>query len=232
MTAVDLVFLRLSWAEDVALRPAPHLLRGAVGRRFPDNPLVHQHDGEQVVYRYPRIQYRWDWSGPWLLGLGDAAQFLVQTDWTGMELQIGDRAVAVRDATCVFRRHTIQRTSYLKRYRFIAPWLPLSQENYRKYQRLSRARQRTELDRLAVAGVLLGLRGFGVEFPERLYAGFEMKSARPCRYKDVVFLGFTGQLLVNVDLPDGFALGRAVSHGYGWIATADEEGRHDSPGNT
>jgi hypothetical protein len=231
MTAVDLVTLRLTWAEDVAVRPAPHLLRGAIAQRFAENPLVHQHDGEHVVYRYPRIQYRWDRTGPWLLGLGDGAHFLAQTDWSGMQLRLADCPVTVRDATCAFRRHEIRSTPRLKRYRFAAPWLPLSQENYRKYQHLSRTEQRGELDRLAVAGVLLGLRGFGVDFGERLYAGFETKFARPCRYKGVDLLGFTGQLLVNVDLPDGFAIGRAVSHGYGWTISAQEEHCNDAPGH-
>jgi hypothetical protein len=74
-----------------------------------------------------------------------------------------------------------------------------------------------ELDRLAVGGLLVGLRGFGVDFPGRLFAAFEESSRKPCRYKDVEMIGFRGQFVANVDLPDGFALGRAVSHGYGWV---------------
>ncbi len=50
--------------------------------------------------------------------------------------------------------------------------------------------------------------------------------AGPLAYKDVHLAGFRGRLLTNLDLPDGFALGRAVSHGYGWIEREDgtEEG--------
>lgn len=225
VTTVDVVTVRLLWTEDVGLRPAPHLLRGALGRRFANNPLIHQHDGESVLYRYPRIQYRWDRSGPLLLGLAEGAQFLTETDWVGMELDLNEQRVTVRDAICSFRRHKIGPTPRLRRYRFAAPWLPLSQENYQRYQQLGWTERRTELDRLAVAGTLLGLRGFGVNFPERLYAGFELRTARPCRYKDVDLLGFTGEILLNVDLPDGFAIGRAISHGYGWLVSA--EGRED-----
>jgi hypothetical protein len=227
MTAVDLVTIRLVWAEDVALRPSPHFLRGAIGGCFPDNPLFHQHDGERLLYRYPLIQYRWDQSGPWLLGLGAGAQFLKETEWIGMQLNLGGCAVTVRDAVCAFRFHEIRATGRLCRYRFAAPWLPLSQDNYARYQRLSRIERCLELDRLAVAGVLLGLRGFGVEFSERLYAAFEMKSARPCEYKGVQVMGFTGCLMANVDLPDGFAIGRAVSHGYGWITSPQKEPSSD-----
>src|SRR5207249_3346665 len=88
-------------------------------------------------------------------------------------------------------------------------------ENYERYRSMSRADQAGERDRLGVAGLLMALRGYGVEFRERLFAAFELRCALPCRYKEVTLLGFHGMLLANVDLPDGFALGRAVSHGYG-----------------
>jgi hypothetical protein len=82
-----------------------------------------------------------------------------------------------------------------------------------------------ERDRLAVAGLLIALRGCGVELAGRLYAAFELRATQPCRYKHVELLGFRGRLLANVDLPDGFALGRAVSHGYGWLC------RDSAPGS-
>jgi len=217
MSAVDLITVRLTWAEDVPIRPRPHLLRGAFAGRFPDNPLLHQHEGERTLYRYPQVQYRWDREGPMLLGLGEGARFLAAVPWAGLELCLADRPVTVRDAVCVFRRHEIQPSPGLLRYRLIAPWLPLSQENYHRFGRMSPEKQVVELDRLAVAGLLIGLRGFGVVFRERLYAAFEPHSSHPCRYKEVDLLGFRGRLLANVDLPDGFAIGRAVSHGFGWL---------------
>src|SRR5438477_267012 len=96
MSAVDIVTVRLTWAEDVQVGPSAQLLRGAIAECFPDNPLFHQHEGDRVLYRYPAIQYRWDGEG-------------------------------------------------------------------------------------------------------------------------AVVVGFSGTLLANVDLPDGFAFGRAVSHGHGWL---------------
>lgn len=235
MTTVDLVTVRLTWVEPIRLGPVPHLLRGALGAYFPDNPLLHQHDGDRLVYRYPQVQYRWDGQGPAILGLGEGARFLAGVNWVGMELRLGDRQVTVADATCEFRRYRIGLAGRLHRYRFAAPWLPLSQENYAHYRTLTAAKQVAERDRLAVAGLLIALRGFGVDFPGRLYAAFEMRSARPYRYKGVDLLGFRGGLLANVELPDGFALGRAVSHGFGWIEadqadrSCEEETSHGSP---
>ncbi|HWG46895.1 MAG TPA: CRISPR-associated endonuclease Cas6 [Gemmataceae bacterium] len=217
MSAVDLVTVRFSWAEEAPTRLAPHLLRGAVAEHFLDNPLFHQHDGERLMYRYPQVQYRWDREGPMIVALGEAARFLAGVDWPGMELRLGEHRLTIRDAVYSFHRHEIRPSPRLIRYRFIAPWLPLSQENYQCYRSMNPAQQVAERDRLAVAGLLISLRGFGVDFPGRLYAAFELHGVRTCHYKGVDLLGFHGRLLANVDLPDGFALGRAVSHGYGWL---------------
>jgi hypothetical protein len=130
---------------------------------------------------------------------------------------LGEQQVTVRDAVCKFQRHEIRPSLRLLRYWLASPWLPLSQANYERYRLMNRSQQALERDRLAVAGLLIALRGYGVDFPDRLYAAFEMYSCRACLYKGVSLLGFRGQVLANVELPDGFAFGRATSHGYGWL---------------
>src|SRR5206468_2298840 len=92
-----------------------------------------------------------------------------------------------------------------------------AQDLFQRYRRMSPAEQVAERDRLAVAGMLTALRRLGGEFPCRLFAAFEMFGSQVCRYKGVDMAGFNGTLLASVDLPDGFAFGRAVSHGHGWL---------------
>jgi hypothetical protein len=238
MSRVDLVTVRLTWADGARVPPVPHLLRGAVAARFLDNALFHQHEGDRVVYRYPLVQYRWDKQGAVILGLGEAARFLTTVEWAGMELHLGEYPVTVQDAVCTFQSHDICPAARLLRYRLVTPWLPFSQENFERYRAMSLATQPAERDRLAVAGLLVALRGWGVEFRDRLYAAFEVRRPRTCRYKGVSLLGFEGDLLANVDLPDGFAFGRATSHGYGWLcregdpSSLQRSSNHDdSPAN-
>ena len=236
MKTVDVVHVRLSWVENNPGPPAPHLLRGALGNLFRENPLFHQHDEVGVIYRYPLVQYRWDHRGAMLLGLGAGAQAMVRVDWPGLELRLGERRLHVREAVCEFARHPVALIDHLLRYRFVAPWLPLNQDLYQRYRDLSPQDQVRERDRLAVAGLLLALRGFGIEIQGRLFAAFEMCSSHTCDYKGIPLLGFQGRLLTNLDLPNGLALGRAVSHGYGWIEREDglteRGGNHErhSPG--
>src|SRR5262245_32021462 len=120
MSTVDLLTVRLTWAEVAEVRPAPHLLRGAVAALFPNDPAFHQHEGGRLLYRYPPVQYRWDRRGPALLGLGDGVCLLAGTEWAGRRLPLGGRVLTVREATCDFRRHQIRPVGRLLRYRLAA----------------------------------------------------------------------------------------------------------------
>jgi hypothetical protein len=55
------------------------------------------------------------------------------------------------------------------------------------------------------------------ESHERVYAVFEWLRDAPCVVKNVALVGFEGTFVTNLELPDNLALGRSVSHGYGWF---------------
>ena len=218
MGDVLVVTVRLTWANLWQGPPSPYLLRRALAERFPDNSLFHQHQGNRLAYRYPVVHYRWDQQGASVVGFGEGVRALMDLSWPGLRLDLGGESATVLEATCSLRRHVIGPTDRLLRYRFGAPWLPFSQDVYQRYRQMSVAEQETERDRLAVAGLLTAMRGLGVNFPSRLFAAVEVHRSHTCKYKGVEMLGFTGTLLANADLPDGFAFGRTVSHGYGWVS--------------
>jgi hypothetical protein len=220
---VDQITVRLRLAGGTR-PPAPQHLRGAIAARFPDDPLFHQHAGGSLLYRTPRIQYRCDQSGPVLVGLEEGARRLLEVEWPGMELRLDNEHVTVTEAECAFHRFEVRMAPHMLRYRLVAPWLPFSQENYARYQGMRPAARAQERDRLARGGILIGLRGLGVELQDHLFVAVEASSAERCDYKGVEMLGFRGLVLTNVQLPPGFAFGRAVSHGYGWVVPeADED---------
>lgn len=224
MMGVDQIFVRLRLAGP-PVRPSTNQLRGAISASFPGDALFHQHADDKLLYRMPVIQYRWDERGPCLVGLGEGARRLLEVEWPGMELRLGQERVTVAEAECAFRRSEVRVVGHLLRYRLEAPWLPFSQENYARYRGMKPGAQALERDRLARGGVLLGLRGLGVEVSERLFVAVECVRPERCEYKaGVELMGFWGRVLVNVELPPGFAFGRAVSHGFGWVVPEEDEG--------
>ena len=114
MKSVDLMTVRLTFSGSHP-RAAPHHLRGAIAALFPDDPLFHQHDEEGLLYRMPRIQYRWDDAGAVLVGLEEGARRLLEVPWPGMELRLGNDRVTIADAECSFRRFEVRAADRLLR---------------------------------------------------------------------------------------------------------------------
>jgi len=227
LARIPLATVELRWLEPVAGPPPMRArqLRGAVAAAFADDPLFHQHgpDG-RPLYRYPRVQYRWQRGAGLVVGWHDAAQKLLNLPWLDLELRLGAEVVRVAEALMRTGGGTFGANDRLRHYRLASPVLILNQKNYGNYQNLDRAGQRRERDRLLVAQLLVALRELGVEFTGRLFAAFTRARPEACRLKDQELLGFGGEFVTNAVLPAGFAVGHAVSHGYGWIEPAQGEG--------
>jgi hypothetical protein len=102
-------------------------------------------------------------------------------------------------------------------YRMASPILLFNQENYLRYRTMGKKEQILERDRLLRAALLSAMRGFHIDFSARLYATFIQVRHIICRYKGQQMIGLLGRFVSNAVLPSGFAVGRSVSHGFGWI---------------
>ncbi|EGV32621.1 hypothetical protein ThidrDRAFT_1106 [Thiorhodococcus drewsii AZ1] len=214
--------VELSWDRDLPGKPAQRAsqLRGALATAFRDDPLFHQHDPTtgKALYRYPRVQYRWDAGRGLVIGWAEAASRLLDRPWLDLSLRLGEESVSIGDAALTLRHSEFAVSQRLEHYRLHTPALLFNQDNYRRYQQMSEQEQRLERDRLLVSNLLIAMRGLEVTFPERLYAAFVQVHRQPCYYKEQNLHGLIGEFVANVILPDGFAFGRTVSHGYGWLS--------------
>ena len=193
-------------------------LRGALAECFSDDPLFHQHDKQgQVLYRYPRVQYRWQEGRGVIAGWGEAARRLPALSWLELELRLGEDSVQVADISLTTHRAQFGVEDWLLRYRFNTPALLLNQKNYHHYRELDEVGRRDQLDRLLVAQLLTALRGLGVHFDTRLYAAFTRTRTVSSHYKQQELVGLVGQFATNAVLPAGLGVGHGVSHGFGWI---------------
>jgi len=209
--------LSLSFDQNDAVVTRPHLLRGALANLFPDEPLLHQHGNGGLIYRYPLVHYRGQKNKGVLVGFYEGAHLLARLPLLDQTMQIGNVSTKVVDIELEFSMRSVGVARKLTRYYLVTPWIPFNQTNYESYKQMTRVEQTYERDRIAVGNLLTTLRGLKIEFPEQLYAAFQVRRSVGCRYKDKTFLGFLGTLITNVDLPDDIAIGRAVSHGYGWL---------------
>lgn len=194
-------------------------LRGALAQAFTEDDLFHQHDPVtgKPLYRYPLVQYRWQQGCGLVVGWGEAAGRLLGLPWLDLELRLGEEGVMVDEAALTLQQGPFGVSERLLHYQFVTPVMLFNAENYRRYLGMDAAGQRAERDRLLVSGLLMALRGLDVKFPDRLYATFSQIKIKPCHYKGQDLLGITGEFVCNAVIPDGLALGHAVSHGFGWV---------------
>jgi hypothetical protein len=226
--------IRFRWSDNsnfTDITPSVQMLRGAVAKHFRNNDLFHQHNGDgSLIYRYPRIQYRWDnpkysdksgYIGDGMLvAYGDGVEALTElfiSDFN--ELELGQQRVVPVETTCEMRKCTIEISNKLYEYYFRSPWLPLKQEKYEHFKTLTAKAQQLELNRILCGNILTATRDLGLNFDSTVYTWFMEKKRMRCRYKDLQLQGFTGKFITNVKLPDDFALGSKVAHGYGWLKT-------------
>jgi len=217
VNVIQMVIAKLHWAEPLVVPPAPHLLRGAIASQYPDQPIFHQHTNSGVLYRYPLVHYRREKECSFIVAFSEGAQALLQVPFLEKPLTLGQKTAHIAHVDCRMRNHELTVSPHLLRYTFRSPWLPLNQDNFARYQNMAREEQAVERDRLAVANILSALKGLGIYFDDCLYAAFFLRRSCACRYKDQKLLGFLGTLVTNADLPSDLAIGKAVSHGYGWI---------------
>ncbi len=217
MSEIPTACLSLSFDQNDVVVIRPHLLRGALANLFPDEPLLHQHGSAGLIYRYPLVHYRGLKSKGILAGFYEGAHLLARLPFLDQTMQIGSISAKVVDVELEFSIRSVAVARKLTRYYFVTPWIPFNQMNYESYRKMARVEQTYERDRIAVGNLLTALRGLKIEFPAQLYAAFQVRRSVACRYKDQTFLGFLGTLVTNADIPDDVAIGRAVSHGYGWL---------------
>lgn len=218
--------IELMWDKDLAgaAEMRARQLRGALALAFANNDLFHQHDATgRVLYRYPRVQYRWRQGRGLVVGWREAAAQLLTLPWLELPyLLLGEEQVTVTDALLSTHKSTFGVSERLLRYRIVSPLLMFNQDNYARYQSLPVTEQAWERDRLLIAQLLTALKGLDVFFEGRLYAAFTDINVVTCHYKQQNLVGIKGGFVCNAVLPDGFALGHATSHGYGWIACNNE----------
>jgi hypothetical protein len=198
-------------------------LRGGILNAFPSNEF-HQHDSKGgFIYRYPRIQYQWRNNRGVIIGWMEAADKVLQLPWLDLSISVNGITLSVMDVFLNPAKIEFGTSERLCHYQLSTPVLLFNQKNFSNYKKLNFTEKLYEENRLLQAQILTALRGLDVDFTNRLYATFTVKKAVPCVYKGQQLSGIQGRFATNAILPNNFAIGHAVSHGFGWISPLGQQ---------
>jgi len=182
--------------------------------------LFHNHQGDGFRYSYPLIQYKRIGGKAALVCIGDGTEAIGSFfENANFDVHLGDKQVKLEVESVDARQFIVQCWDDMFGYS-LRKWMPLNQENYRKYVMLDSIVEKTEmLEGLLTANILSFAKGLGISLEKPVSVKFTgIESHRTYLYKGVKMMGFDVDFKCNVSIPDFVGLGKGVSLGYGMVA--------------
>lgn len=199
-------------------------LRGYIGNKFPEHPLLHHHiEGKGYIYTYPKIQYKIIEGVPIIVGVEEGVKILKEISDDIEELKLGKKKYKIKD----IQMHQLY-TDFGKcrqniKYKFLTPWLALSQEKYKKYKEIKDWKERkTFLNSILAGNVISMCKGLDYIVRGKIYAHSLLEKVT-ANYKAIPHMAFVGEFKINFKIPDFMGLGKGVSHGFGTIKRVEND---------
>jgi hypothetical protein len=214
---MNLKILRLTLQSDAPIPGSASKLRGFFATSFNEYALLHQHSADKFIYKYPKIQYKIIEGKPLVLGIDEGAEVLKQIYDKFDEIRIDQSRYSIVERGITLKSEEFGCTQQILSYRFMTPWLALSQENYARYINASQEDKRDLLRRILVGNILSASKGLGYTATEHIKLEVGRMHDQICTLKGTKVTGIWGEFMTNFAIPDHMGLGKSVSRGFGAI---------------
>lgn len=206
---------------DVSLHPHyGHKLRGYIGNLFKDkSPLLHNHfESGKLRYSYPLVQYKIIDSVPYLIGLAEGAEILIELFLKIDSLDLEDKKFNIYSKNITNKIEDISLTESLSEYNFETLYMGLNQKNFSTYNNLLPGSERSNyISKILIGNILSFYKGINYTAKERIYVKPSLTETIS-NFKDNKMTVFSGKFITNAALPNYIGLGKSVSRGYGTIS--------------
>ncbi len=195
-----------------------HKLRGFFGNLFREHsPLLHNHfeDG-RLRYAYPLVQYKVINKVPYLVGLQEGAELLIDLFLKIKFLEIGGQKYTILSKNIERQVFKLYETDKIFHYKFLTPWMALNQQNYKKFVEADVRGQKQLLRKILTGNILSFYKSLDFIVKNELDVVTSVRYIHT-NFKNKRMLAFVGEFAVNAVLPDLIGLGKSVSRGFGAI---------------
>ncbi len=218
MEATNIAILRFKEnLSSVGLR----CFRGAIidlaGR---ENPYFHNHEANGLRYGYPLVQYKVIDRHVCLVGIAEAAMAVMElVGKFPASLKIGQKEMEFHVEDCTLTPYFPKIEESPKLYR-LSCYIGLTDENFKKYHSMLALTDKVNfLEQVITGNILSFLKGIGYHAAEKIECAItQLKEPVEQSYKHVKFDTFDLMFVSNMVLPDGIALGKSGSVGFGTLS--------------
>ena len=199
-------------------------LRGYIGNKFKNHPLLHNHYGnEKFLYSYPLVQYHILDGQAMIFGIEEGVDVLKDISGDLKELNLDHTHYSIEEKIIREKEVDVNTSNEEYHYKFITPWLALNTQNFKKYNNLDDWKEKKLfLNKILIGNILSMAKGLGIIVNRRIYVKIHLEPVS-VNYKSVKMLGFTGEFKVRFKIPDYFGFGKGVSQGFGSVKQIIDE---------
>lgn len=193
-------------------------LRGFIGNKFKNYPLLHNHFMEgKSLYTYPLIQYQILGGQASIFAIEEGVKTLKDISGDIDELKLGKSYYKVNEKIIIEKEVDIRPTNTEHHYKFLSPWLALNTTNYSKFNEISNWKdKKLFLNKILIGNILSMCKSFGIIVNREIYPKTHLDEIS-VEYKAIPMKAFLGEFKIRFKVPDFFGLGKGVSHGFGTI---------------
>ncbi len=212
-----LKILRLTLHSNAPMRGDATKLRGFFATSFNEYALLHQHVTDRLIYKYPLIQYKMLGGIALVLGINEGAEVLKEIYDKFDEIKLDESCYSILERSVTLKSEEFGSSQEIHSYRFVTPWLALSQENYPKYLDASWQERKELLRRILVGNILSASKGLEYVAKEHIRLETGRMQDEICLLKGTQVTGIRGEFTTNFAIPEFMGLGKSVSRGFGAV---------------
>ena len=199
--------------------PDGKALRGFFGNLYRNRPEFHQHNGNQLIYRHPLIQYNIIKKSALIVGLKEGS-YLLKAVPKLSHLELYHQNYAVSKQRLCTAAISFGLTSNTIHYRFATPWIGLNERNYAKYLRIKHKKDLVNdlLRRILIGNIISMCKAVRYVAESKIEAVLDLKESGKIEIKQgVEMIAFEGKFEVNFEIPDFWGIGKSSARGYGTV---------------
>ena len=203
--------------------------RGAVSKALPrDSVLFHNHIGDGFRYAYPLIQYKTINGKAAIVGIGKGSESICDFfEGNNFRFRIGSRPVELSLDATDGNSYEIAVDDDARHHYRTHNWLPLNQDNYRRFKDTESLEERVMmLNRILTGNLLAMLKGLDIIVRVPLHIDISsLSEPRIIKYKKDGFMALDTTFISNLTIPEYIGLGKHASLGFGTVTELNNENR-------
>lgn len=192
-------------------------LRGYFGRKYQNEKILHNHNGERFIYQYPLVQYKVIKGIPTIIGLASGSDVILNVGIHENDIDIDGTHYDLGRTEIKTERAEIGTCDKIRQYEFATPWIALNQKNTDKYRSADEIEKEELLEQILIGNLISFSKGFDYDVKDRIRVKLNVRKV-DVKLKGYDMIGFVGSFKSNFMLPNCAGIGRSPARGFGSVS--------------